>query len=97
MLCAYQKLFNLTEITCKRLSTKCAPASVVGTNEDRKMGAWQIHAYSGIDELQYSDKVKIPTINTNNDVLVKIKASSVNPIDIAMTSKAIVIQCSLTF
>ncbi|CAK9817971.1 Reticulon-4-interacting protein 1 homolog, mitochondrial [Anthophora quadrimaculata] len=53
-------------------------------NVEDKMQAWQIHSYGGLDELKLSS-VRIPVIARPTDILVKIEASSVNPIDIAMT------------
>ncbi|CAK9827719.1 Reticulon-4-interacting protein 1, mitochondrial [Anthophora retusa] len=53
-------------------------------NVEDKMQAWQIHSYGGLDELKLSN-VRIPVIARPTDILVKIEASSVNPIDIAMT------------
>lgn len=50
-----------------------------------KMQAWQIHSYGGLEELKLLS-VRIPLIAKPTDVLVKVEASSVNPIDIAMTS-----------
>lgn len=56
-------------------------------NVQGKMCGWQIHAYGDLtEELQFSDKIKIPAINDSNHVLIKVEASSVNPIDILMTS-----------
>ncbi|KAL7298842.1 hypothetical protein TKK_0008581 [Trichogramma kaykai] len=52
-------------------------------NADSKMQAWQINSYGGIQELQLN-KATIPVLSNPNDVLVKIDASSVNPIDVAM-------------
>lgn len=51
----------------------------------RKMGAWQLHAYG--DEVLYSDKVRIPAVTGANDVLVKVSAASLNPIDVDMASE----------
>lgn len=53
---------------------------------DEKMQAWQIHCYGGLDELKFT-KAKIPTLTRPSDVLVKVDASSVNPIDVAMIRK----------
>ncbi|XP_017875624.1 reticulon-4-interacting protein 1, mitochondrial [Ceratina calcarata] len=53
-------------------------------NIDEKMQAWQIHSYSGLEELKLSN-IRIPVISRPTDVLIKVEASSVNPIDIAMT------------
>lgn len=49
-----------------------------------KMKGWQIHEYGGIELLQYNEHIKIPTINSPTDVLVEVRAASVNPIDVAM-------------
>lgn len=52
-----------------------------------KMSAWQIHDYGDIQELQYSENVKIPQILQANECLIKVLASSVNPIDVMMLSE----------
>lgn len=54
-------------------------------NVEDKMQAWQIHSYGGLEELKLSN-VRIPVIAKPTDVLIKVEASSVNSIDIAMTS-----------
>lgn len=57
-------------------------------NVHHKMCGWQIHAYGDpAEELQYSDNIKMPTIKDPDHILVKIEASSVNPIDVLMSSK----------
>lgn len=54
-------------------------------NVEDKMQAWQIHSYGGPEELKLSN-IRIPVIARPTDILVKVEASSVNPIDLAMTS-----------
>ncbi|KAH8293201.1 hypothetical protein KR044_011961 [Drosophila immigrans] len=49
-----------------------------------KMGGWQFHCYGDIDELQYSDKLKLPQIRSSDECLVRVRATAVNPIDVAM-------------
>ncbi|XP_065078366.1 reticulon-4-interacting protein 1 homolog, mitochondrial [Ochlerotatus camptorhynchus] len=49
-----------------------------------KMCGWQIHSYGSLDEVEYSDNLKMPIITSPNQLLVKVTASSVNPIDVAM-------------
>lgn len=70
----------------------CAKASEEITQHDvkpgRKMTGWQIHSYS--DGVQYSDNIKIPMIKDSNELLIKVNASSVNPIDVAMAGELIV-------
>lgn len=51
---------------------------------DSKMNAWQIHCYGGLEELQLSKTTRIPHIQDPNDIIVRISASSINPIDLAM-------------
>ncbi|KAK4879336.1 hypothetical protein RN001_007482 [Aquatica leii] len=48
-----------------------------------KMQAWQIHSYGDLTELQLT-KARIPCIEDPKDVLVAVKAASVNPIDLLM-------------
>lgn len=48
-----------------------------------RTAAWQISSYGGLEELQYNDNVKTPVLKSK-DVLVEMKAVSVNPIDVAM-------------
>lgn len=52
--------------------------------EAYKMAAWQIHSFGPLDELQFSKSVKRPSVLNPKEVLVKVAAASVNPIDIAM-------------
>lgn len=60
-------------------------AGKVEDNPEDRMQAWQIHSYNGPNELQLTN-VRMPVIRNPTDVLVKVEAASVNPIDIAMTS-----------
>lgn len=52
-----------------------------------RMSAWQIHSYGPLDELQLSRSARMPTIRSPNEVLVKVLAASVNPIDVMMVGK----------
>ncbi|EDW87490.2 reticulon-4-interacting protein 1 homolog, mitochondrial [Drosophila yakuba] len=49
-----------------------------------KMRGWQLHNYGDIDELQLSEKLKIPQIRRSNECLVRVRTTAVNPIDLAM-------------
>lgn len=58
-------------------------------NFTNRMCGWQIHSYSDqISELILSDKLVKPFISSPSQLLVKITASSVNPIDTAMMSES---------
>ena len=52
-----------------------------------KMYGWQIHSYGDVDELQLTDKLKVPQMKTADECLVRVSATTVNPIDVAMLSK----------
>lgn len=69
----------------RRLLSQDAQAARPIVSAERKMGAWQVHAYG--DALQFSDRVKVPVIADANDVLVRVTASSLNAIDVEMASK----------
>ncbi|KAF4522529.1 hypothetical protein B566_EDAN009976 [Ephemera danica] len=49
-----------------------------------KMLAWQLTSYGDIKALELNNNAKIPFISKPSDVLVKVSAASVNPIDNAM-------------
>ncbi|EAT47729.1 AAEL001183-PA [Aedes aegypti] len=49
-----------------------------------KMCGWQIHSYGSLEEVQFSDNLKMPVLTSPNQLLVKVTAASVNPIDVAM-------------
>lgn len=48
---------------------------------------WHMTSYSSAKDLKYSDTEPIPSIRNKTDVLVKVHAFSVNPIDYYMASK----------
>lgn len=75
--------------TLIKYTTAAAPDEqhVFEGGENHKMAAWQIHSYGGLEELQLSRSARIPTIMNPNDVLIKVRASSINPIDLAMMGK----------
>lgn len=51
----------------------------------RKMSGWQIHSYGPPEEeIQFNEGIKMPILKSPTQLLVKVKASSVNPIDVAM-------------
>ncbi|XP_037816480.1 UV radiation resistance-associated gene protein-like [Lucilia sericata] len=49
-----------------------------------KMYGWQIHSYGGVEELQFTDKLKMPQLKQANECLVRVTTTTVNPIDVAM-------------
>lgn len=49
-----------------------------------KMFAWQVHSYN--EELQLT-KARFPIITQPNEILIKVEAASVNPIDTYMKGR----------
>ncbi|KAH0540056.1 reticulon-4-interacting protein 1, mitochondrial-like [Cotesia glomerata] len=56
--------------------------NIIKRNKSR-IQAWQIHAYGNLDEINLST-IRMPIISKPSEVIVKVEASSVNPIDISM-------------
>lgn len=48
------------------------------------MRAWYLYSFGGPDKLQMSNSVRLPHISKPTDVLVQVKAASVNPLDAEM-------------
>ena len=49
------------------------------------MRGWQLESLSGIGAMNFREDLNVPILTTPNDVLVKVEASSVNPLDVMMT------------
>lgn len=80
-----KNLKNLTVVKsdCNHL-IRCSSTVAQIKPKQNKMSSWQIHAYGDLSELQYSPQMRIPHITKPNQVLVKVEAASVNPIDVEM-------------
>ena len=52
---------------------------------DESMTAWQIHEYKGVKSLKLVEGIPIPELTTSTDVLVEVKAASLNFLDIRMS------------
>uniref|UniRef100_A0A8C4Z767 Reticulon-4-interacting protein 1 homolog, mitochondrial-like n=1 Tax=Gadus morhua TaxID=8049 RepID=A0A8C4Z767_GADMO len=48
------------------------------------MSAWVIDQYGTNEVLRVSDEIMMPTINLASEVLIKVEAASLNPLDISM-------------
>ncbi|XP_047026838.1 reticulon-4-interacting protein 1, mitochondrial [Helicoverpa armigera] len=48
-----------------------------------RMRAWRVHAYGALAELRL-DEARVPPLRRPRDVLVRVRAASLNPIDVAM-------------
>jgi NADPH:quinone reductase-like Zn-dependent oxidoreductase len=53
------------------------------------MQAWLIYYYGDNQQFTFSDSVQMPIIFSPKDVLIKVSASSINPIDIRRRGKII--------
>lgn len=68
-------------ILCRKLSQNVPVAK-----ELPKMKSWQIHEYGDLEILQLGN-ARLPVIGSPSKVLVKVKAASLNPIDLYMIGK----------
>ncbi|CAN9507863.1 unnamed protein product [Ophioblennius macclurei] len=48
------------------------------------MSAWTIEQYGSNGVLKYTEDVSMPTINSPSDILIKVNAASLNPLDVSM-------------
>ncbi|XP_046630199.1 reticulon-4-interacting protein 1, mitochondrial-like [Neodiprion virginianus] len=71
-------------VRCSRIRCLSQLSRRYKENSETKMQAWQIHSYGGLSDLKLSE-VRIPIIRKPGDVLIKVEASSINPIDISMS------------
>lgn len=51
------------------------------------MPAWVIDKYGNNEVLRFTQNMMIPIIHYPNEVIIKVHAASVNPIDVNMRSK----------
>lgn len=86
LLCQWQKHKSIEVMSRRPSSTDFQnDKSQTGTNGiPGKMKGWQVHEYGGVEILQCSENIKIPSIQSPTEVLVEVHASSVNPIDVKM-------------
>jgi hypothetical protein len=59
------------------------------TTPSGRMQAWVIYYYGDNQQFTLSDSVQIPIILSPKDVVIKVLASSINPIDIRRRGKQI--------
>ncbi|XP_040920918.1 reticulon-4-interacting protein 1 homolog, mitochondrial-like [Toxotes jaculatrix] len=48
------------------------------------MSAWVIDKYGNNGVLRYTEEITVPTVSSPNEVMIKVHAASINPIDISM-------------
>ncbi|XP_063698068.1 reticulon-4-interacting protein 1 homolog, mitochondrial isoform X2 [Culicoides brevitarsis] len=68
-------------------ANRCSFATISAQKQQerrKKVREWHILRYGTLDELVYRDDSKKPQIKEANEVMIKVNAASVNPIDVAM-------------
>lgn len=51
------------------------------------MSAWVIDQYGTNGVLKFTEEINIPAINSANEVLIKVSAAGLNPLDVSMRGK----------
>lgn len=51
------------------------------------MSAWVIDQYGTNGVLRFTEDITIPAINSANEVLIKVSAAGLNPLDVSMRGK----------
>lgn len=50
------------------------------------MNGWEVNEYNGVDGLTLNNDMALPVLKSPTEVLVEVYTTSVNPIDLLMTS-----------
>lgn len=82
LLSAFHSGNRALSFQCRRMSSVPLPCPLPST-----MSAWQLHEYGSINQLKLSNSVPLPIISRPHDVLVRVQAASVNPVDVMMLGK----------
>ena len=70
--------------TFRRFSLS-SPTNAGTSDIAKSMSAWQINDYGGIDALKLVNNLPVPPLSQPDDVLIEVKAASVNVLDVMMT------------
>ena len=68
-----------------RRFTTSHPTNGATSDVAKSMSAWQINDYGGIDALELVNDIPVPPLSQPDDVLIEVKAASVNVLDVMMT------------
>lgn len=67
---------------CSRRNVCSSPSALQSC-----MSAWVIDQYGTNEVLRYTEDVVVPTVSSASEVMVKVHAASLNPLDISMRGK----------
>lgn len=68
----------------RRFTITTALSHISRRRRSSMMSAWRIHNYSPELHIKLNESTKIPTITRPNEILIKVKAASLNPFDARM-------------
>ncbi|XP_050530899.1 reticulon-4-interacting protein 1 homolog, mitochondrial [Daktulosphaira vitifoliae] len=80
--------FSLTNNMAVTADLTYAPVlddQTISASWSPKMIAWQLHSYGNLDDLLLTSNARSPVMTGAKDVIVRVKASSINPLDVMMT------------
>lgn len=64
---------------CSRKRNICSSPSRL-----QNMSAWVIDQYGSNGVLRFTEEISLPVINVSSEVMIKVNAASLNPLDVAM-------------
>lgn len=93
---AYKFLFSFSVMNCirkfkKSELLKTSFKTFIQNHGMKTMQAWQAFEYGGPDKLQLNTTAQSPIIRSPLDVLVKVHAASVNPLDVRMLGMCLIL------
>lgn len=51
-----------------------------------RMSGWELHQFGDFSQvLEYHNNLRVPKIEESKEIIVRVRASSVNPLDVAMS------------
>lgn len=79
--------FSVSKFGTFRSFSTNHPLNGAASDIAKSMSAWQINDYKGIDALELVNHLPVPPLSQPDDLLIEIKAASVNVLDVMMTGK----------
>lgn len=91
--CTQYRKFSLSSNTAVAADLTYAPVlndQTMSATWSPKMIAWQLHSYGNLDDLLLTSNARSPVLAGAKDVIVRVRASSVNPLDVMMTGNYLI-------